>query len=61
MTNYDFNVSHSNPHHQKLISEFGKEVKFNIKQKGQKCNRDKYSRKLVESPATMASGNSTIF
>ena len=36
MTNYDFNISHSNPEGQKLIYEFGKEMKFNTKQKGQK-------------------------
>ena len=35
MTNYDFNVNHSNPKDQKLIYEFGKELNFNIKQKGQ--------------------------
>ena len=31
MTNDDFNVSHSNPKNQKLIYEFGKEMKFNTK------------------------------
>ena len=40
MKNYDFSVSHSNPKDQKLIYEFGKEIKFNIKQKGRKSNRD---------------------
>ena len=36
ITNYDFNVSHSNPKDQKLIYEFGKEMNFNNKQKGRK-------------------------
>ena len=39
MTNYDFNVSHSNPKDRKLIYEFGKERNFNIKQKGRKSDR----------------------
>ena len=34
MTNYDFNVSHSNPKDQILIYEFAKEMNLNIKQKG---------------------------
>ena len=28
MTNYDFNVNHANPQHQKLLYELGKEMKF---------------------------------
>ena len=32
MTNYDFNVNHANPQDQKLIYEFGREMKFDIKQ-----------------------------
>ena len=40
MTNYDLNVNHANPQDQKLIYEFGKEMKFDIKQKGRKSNRD---------------------
>ena len=59
MTNYDFNVSHSNPQDQKFIYEFGKEMKFDIKQKGRKSNRDKTMIKLLKSPAIMASGIST--
>ena len=62
MTNYDFNVSHSDPKDQKLIYEFGKEMIFNIKQKGRKSDRDKSMIKLLKSPAIMASGASnTIF
>ena len=62
ITNYDYNVSHSNPIDQKLIYEFGKEMKFNIKQKGRKTDRDKSMIKLLKSPAIMASDISkTIF
>ena len=61
MTNYDFNVSHSNPKNQKLIFEFGKEMKFNIKQKRRKSDRDKSMIKLLKSPAIMASGVTTKF
>ena len=56
LTNYGFNVSHSNPKDQKLIYEFGKEMNFNIKQKGRKSNRDKSMIKLLKSPAIMAPG-----
>ena len=62
MTVYDFNVSLSNPKDQKLIFEFGKEMNFNIKQKGRKSDRDKSLIKLLKSPAIMASGiSNTIF
>ena len=40
-TYYDSSVSHSNPNDQKLFYEFGKEMNFNIKQKGRKSNRGK--------------------
>ena len=60
MTNYDFNVSHSNPKDQKLIYEFGKEMNFNIKQKRRKSDRDISHIKLVKSPAIMASRISNI-
>ena len=61
MTNYDFNVGHSNPKDQKLIYEFGKEMNFNIGQKGRKSDRDKSTIKLLKSPAILASGVTTIF
>ena len=60
MTNYDFNVSHSDSKDQKLIYEFGKEMNFNIRQKGRKSDRDKSMMKLLKSPAIMASGISNI-
>ena len=60
MTNYDFNVSHSNPKDKKLIYDFAKEMNFNIKQKGRKRDRDRTLKKLLKSPAIMASGISNI-
>ena len=60
ITNYDFNVCHSNPKDQKLLFEFGKEMKFNIKQRGRKSDRDKGLIKSLKSPAIMESGISTI-
>ena len=41
ITNYDFNVDHSNQQDRKLIYESRKEMKFDIKQKGRKSDRDK--------------------
>ena len=62
ITNYGFNVSHSNPKDQKLFYEFGKEKNFIIKQKGGKSDRDKSMIKVLKSPAIMASGVlNTIF
>ena len=57
MTNYDFNVSQSNPQVQKLIYEFGKEMNFNNKQKARKSNRGQSFLKLLKSHAIMFSGN----
>ena len=56
MTNYDFNVDHSNQQDRKLIYEFAKEMNFNIRQKGNKSDRDKSIIRLLRSPAIMASG-----
>ena len=62
ITNYDFNVDHSNQQDRKLIYEFAKEMNFNIKEKGNKSDRDKSIIRLLKSPAIMASGVSkTIF
>ena len=62
MTNYDFNVDHSNRQDRKLIYEFAKEMNFNIRQKGKKSDRDKSIVRLLRSPAIMASRVSkTIF
>ena len=62
ITNYDFNVDHSNQQDRKLIYEFVTEMNFNIRQKGNKSDRDKSIIRLLRSPRIMASGVSkTIF
>ena len=61
MTNYDFNVDHSNQQDRKLINELAKEMNFKIKQKGNKSERDKSIIRLLRSPRIMASGVTTIF
>ena len=61
MTNCDFKVSHSNAKDQKLFFEFGKETKFNIKQKGRKSDSDRSLKKLLKSPAIVASGISNEY
>ena len=60
MTNYNFNVDHSNKQDRKMTYEFAKEMIFNIKQKGNKSNRDKSIIGFLKSPAFMASGISKI-
>ena len=59
MTNYHFNVAPSKPQERKLMYEFGKEMKFNIKQVGRKSPRDRSLKKLLKSAAIMALGIST--
>ena len=56
ITKYDFNVDHSNQQDRKLIYELSKEKKYNIKTKGNKSGRDKSLKRLLKSPAIMASG-----
>ena len=56
------NVDHSNPQDRKITYEFGKEMKFVIKQKGRPSNRDKSEIKLLNSLTIMASSiSNTIF
>ena len=61
MTNYNFNVGNSIPKDNKLINEFAKELKTDIKQKRRPINRDKFLTKLTKSPAVTPYGISTIF
>ena len=61
MTNYDFNVDHSNQQDRKLIYELAKEMNFNIRQKGNKSDRDKSIIRLLRSTRILASGVTTIF
>ena len=61
MTNFEFNIDHSNPQDRKIIFEFGKEMKFDFKQKGRPSNRAKSVIKLLNSPAIMAPRISAVF
>ena len=61
MTNYDFNVDHSNQQDRKLIYELAKEMNFNIRQKGNKSDQDKSIIRLLRSPRIVASGVTKIF
>ena len=56
VTNYDFNIDHSNQQNRKLFYEFAKEINFNIKKKGNKSDRDESIIRLLKLPAIMASG-----
>ena len=47
MTDYNFNVSHSNLKDRKISYEFAKEMNFKIKQKGRKSDRDRTPLKLL--------------
>ena len=60
ITNYKFNADHSNPQDKKLIYEFTKEMNFDIKKIGRPSTRDKSVKRLLDSPAIMASGISNI-
>ena len=61
MTNYNSNIAHFNSQNQNLNYELGKEMKFNIKQKGRKIQGMSRLKKLPKSPAVTASGILTIF
>ena len=61
MTNFDFNVYHSNPHDWKLFFDFAKETKINIRQKARKSPRDESVIRSLKSPTIMTSGISTMF
>ena len=56
ITNYDFNIDYSNQQDRKLMYEFAKEMNFNIKEKGNKSDRDKGFVRLLKSQKIMASG-----
>ena len=61
ITNYKFNANHSSPQDKKLIYEFAKEMNYDTKSIGRPSIRHKSVIKILESPAIMASGVTTIF
>ena len=56
ITNYKFNVHHSNPQDKKLIYQFAKEMKYDTKSTGRPSVRHNSMVKLLDQPAIMASG-----
>ena len=61
ITNYKFNANHSSPQDKKLIYEFAKEMNYDTKSPGRPSIRHDSVIKILESPAIMASGVTTIF
>ena len=62
ITDYKFNVDHSNKQNQQIIYEFGKEMKYKLKNKGRPSIRHNSMIRLLNQPPIMASGFSkTIF
>ena len=62
MTDYKFNVDHSNKQNRQIIYEFGKEMKYKLKNKGRPSIRHNSMIRLLNQPPIMASGFSkTIF
>ena len=60
ITNYKFNADHSSPQDKKLIYEFAKEMNYDTKSTGRPSTRHTSIIKILESPAIMASGITTI-
>ena len=56
VTNHKFNVDHSNPQDKKLIYQFAKEMKYDIKSTGRSSTRHNSLIRLLDQPAIMASG-----
>ena len=56
ITNYKFNIDHSNPQDKKLIYEFAKEMNYDTKSIGRPSVRHNSRVKLLDQPAIMASG-----
>ena len=61
ITNTKFNVDLASLSDKKFMYDFAKEMHFDLKAPGNKSTRDRKLIKLLESPAIMASGITTIF
>ena len=61
ITNSKFNVDLASLSDKKLMYDFAKEMHFDLNAPGNKSTRDRKLIKLLESPAIMASGVTTIF
>ena len=56
ITDYKFNVDHSNKQNRQIIYEFGKEMKYKLKNKGRPSIRHNSMIRLLNQPPIMASG-----
>ena len=56
ITNYKFNVDHSNPQDKKIIYGLAKEMKYDTKSTGRPSTRHESMVRLLNHPAIMASG-----
>ena len=56
ITNYKFNVDHSNPQDKKLIDQFAREMNYDVKSTGRPSTRHNSMVRLLDQPAIMASG-----
>ena len=56
MTNYQFNVDHSNQQDRKIIYKFAKEMNYDVKSTGRPSVRHNSMIRLLDQPAIMASG-----
>ena len=56
ITDYKFNVDHSNQQDRKIIYEFGKEMKYKLKNKGRPSIRNNSMIRLLNQPPITASG-----
>ena len=61
ITNHKFNADHSSPQDKKLIYGFAKEMNYDTKSTGRPSTRHTSIIKILESPAIMASGVTTVF
>ena len=61
IANKNYNVDLASLQDKKLMYDFPKQMNFDMKAQGNKSTRDRTLIKLLESPAVMASGISTVF
>ena len=61
ITNKNYNVNLASLQDKKIVYDFAKAMNFDTKDLGNKSNRDRTLIKLLNSPAIMASGITTIF
>ena len=61
ITNYKFNADHSSPQDKKLIYEFAEEMNYDTRSVGRPSVGHNSIVKILDSPAIMASGVTTIF